>query len=73
MTRLAALALLALAACSDSNKLVTHDEVVDIADDAVDASELPGRMDDLEAEVERLDAENQDLRSRVETLEINSY
>ena len=46
-------AALALGSCSEGAKLVTHDEAVDIADDAVDGS---ARLRDLEGRVEALEA-----------------
>ena len=46
---------LLLSACGEGEQFVTRDQAIDIADDAVDASELSGRIDDLEAQIAELE------------------
>lgn len=52
----APVAMLLLGSCGGSSALVTHDQAVDIADDSIDASGLPARVDELESRVQELEA-----------------
>lgn len=54
--QMAAIAMMPLGSCDESKALVLHDEAVDIADDSIDASGLPDRVDALEHRVEDLEA-----------------
>lgn len=49
------IAAVLLAGCNAGEQLVTRDEVIDIADDAVDASGLDARIAQLEARIAELE------------------
>lgn len=65
-----ALALL-LGSCGGGG-VVTRDEVIDIADDAVDASDLGGRIEALESRVEELESQAALNASNIETAFTNA-
>lgn len=66
---LSLLSAVALSGCNSSPKLWTHDEIVDIADDAQDDSELQSSVADLDSRLSALEAENSRLKRQVSDLE----
>jgi hypothetical protein len=52
----ALVATLFLTSCNESNRFVTQDEAVDIADDSIDASGVTDRLDRLESRIDDIEA-----------------
>ena len=62
---------LLLGSCSEASGIVTRDQVIDIADDAVDASGISGKVEELEARVaeleDRADSNDRSIKLLLET------